>query len=437
MKRLVTVLFLAFVGLSATVAFGSTPAGACSCAMSNDADAFARSHAVFVGEVAGYDAPAPGESFSSADPARWTFTVSRAFKGEVTERQVVVSEVSGASCGLEIPRRGEFLVFAETAPAGLSSEPDSGSSTPACVVAPERRPTAPSIPHSAPGIPPRPHRLRAVRSGTTSWRTARTARWSRSSLRPSSSSRSSWVSYCEPERAEALPTRCRETMGGWDLPLPSSSSCTDETSSSTVSGSRSSRCARRTTTRFATTEYHESLLVLCDADGVDLLGRLSWAMAFQTRPRTILLIDLPLIAPDPFGASPSEPIVIVNSEYEPPSAAALDALRAMLPLTDESLGSVRLMTAGFDRAVADVDHFWNQERANDPELKQHVNARWVERVSGVVVLAAPTPVLRQWAVRLTEVAGAGPRPAGWTPAAEQKWTGEVKVLAALTSPAPS
>ena len=167
-----------------------------------------------------------------------------------------------------------------------------------------------------------------------------------------------------------------------------------------------------TAVRFATTEYHESLLVLCDADGVDLLGRLSWAMAFQTRPRTILLIDLPLIAPDPFATSPSDPIVIVNSEYEPPSAAALGALRAMVPLTDESLGSVRLMTAGFDRAVADVDHFWNQERANDPELKQHVNARWVERVSGVVVLAAPTPVLRQWAVRLTEVAGAGPLPAG-------------------------
>ena len=126
MKRLVTVLFLAFVGLSATVAFGSTPAGACSCAMSNDTDAFARSDAVFVGEVAGYDAPAPGESFSSTDPARWTFTVSRVFKGDVTASQVVVSEVSGASCGLEIPHRGEFLVFAETAPARLSPEPGAG-----------------------------------------------------------------------------------------------------------------------------------------------------------------------------------------------------------------------------------------------------------------------------------------------------------------------
>ena len=69
---------------------------------------------------------APGESFSSIDPARWTFTVSRVFKGDVTATQVVVSEVSGASCGLEIPRRGEFLVFAETAPARLSPEPGAG-----------------------------------------------------------------------------------------------------------------------------------------------------------------------------------------------------------------------------------------------------------------------------------------------------------------------
>lgn len=184
-----------------------------------------------------------------------------------------------------------------------------------------------------------------------------------------------------------------------------------------------------TAARFATTEYHETFQILCDADGVELLGRLSWAMAFQSRPRTILLIDLPLIAPDPFGVSPAAPILIVNSEHEPPSPAAIEALASMLPLSDDSQGSVRLMTAGYDRALADPEHFWNQERAEDPDLKQHVNARWVERVGGAIVLAAPAPALRQWAVRVAELAGRGPLPSGWKPADEQKWTGEVKVLA--------
>jgi hypothetical protein len=184
-----------------------------------------------------------------------------------------------------------------------------------------------------------------------------------------------------------------------------------------------------TTARFATTEYHDAFQIICDVDGAELLGRLSWAMAFQSRKHTILLIDLPLIAPDPFAVSPPAPILIANSELEAPNAAALDSLTAQLPLTGDSEGSVRLMTAGFDRALADVEHFWNQERAEDPELKQHVNARWVERVGGAIVLAAPPPVLRQWAVRVAELAARGPLPAGWTPAAEQKWTGEVKVLA--------
>ncbi len=184
-----------------------------------------------------------------------------------------------------------------------------------------------------------------------------------------------------------------------------------------------------TTERFATTEYHETCHILSDVEGAVLLGRLSWAMAFQTRPRTIVLIDLPLIAPDPFGASPSSPILIVRSELEPPSPAAIEALVSHLPLTDDSEGSVRLMTAGFDRAIADVDRFWAQERTEDPAFATHLNARWVERVGGAVVLSAPSHVLRQWAVRVADLAGHGPLAPEWTPADEQKWTGEVKVLA--------
>jgi hypothetical protein len=184
------------------------------------------------------------------------------------------------------------------------------------------------------------------------------------------------------------------------------------------------------TVRFATTEFHETWHILADVVGAELLGRLAWAMAFQTRPHTLLLIDLPLIAPDPFDASPIGPILIVNTEIGAPSAAAVGALHAKLPQTEPSEGSVRLMTAGFDRALGDPERFWTQERKDDPAFKAHQHARWLERVGDVVVLAATPAVLRQWAIRVADIAGRGPLDAGWTPSSETKWTGEVQVLAA-------
>lgn len=88
------------------------PALACSCAASSDATAFEQSDAVFVGRLVGYEPPPTRAAMSSADPATWIFEVSEVYKGEVAAIQEVVSEASGASCGLEIPREGELLVFA-------------------------------------------------------------------------------------------------------------------------------------------------------------------------------------------------------------------------------------------------------------------------------------------------------------------------------------
>jgi hypothetical protein len=184
-----------------------------------------------------------------------------------------------------------------------------------------------------------------------------------------------------------------------------------------------------TTERFATTKYQDTWHILCNPEGADLLGRLAWAMAFQSRKHTVMLVDLPQIAKDPFDAAPTAPIIVVNSELDAPTPAAIASLRAQIPLAEPSEGSVRLMTAGFDRALVDPDRFWAQERDDDPALKAHQHARWIEQVSGVVVLAAPPPVLRQWAVRVAELAARGPLDPEWTPAREHKWTGEVQVLA--------
>ncbi len=113
MNRLVVSLLVAAVVPVIGVAADATPAHACSCLASTDADAFARADAVFVGRLIGYEVPR--RPTSSLAPAVWKFKVRDVYKGKVLRKQEVVSAVSGASCGLEIPERGTFLVFANTA----------------------------------------------------------------------------------------------------------------------------------------------------------------------------------------------------------------------------------------------------------------------------------------------------------------------------------
>ncbi len=88
------------------------PAHACSCMVSSDEEQFARAEAVFRGQLVGYQPPPAQPFMSSGDPAIWTFAVSEVYKGDVAPSQPVISAVSGASCGLEIPHQGEFFVFA-------------------------------------------------------------------------------------------------------------------------------------------------------------------------------------------------------------------------------------------------------------------------------------------------------------------------------------
>jgi hypothetical protein len=106
------VVAAAAVGMPVLVA---APAAACSCAVSTPAEQFARADAVFAGTVTGRREPAGG---SSAAPAVYSVDVSRVYKGRVAASQEVVTSVSGASCGLELPPAGPALFFASAAPAG-------------------------------------------------------------------------------------------------------------------------------------------------------------------------------------------------------------------------------------------------------------------------------------------------------------------------------
>jgi hypothetical protein len=116
-------MILALPALTAQATLGAQPAVACSCVSFTDQQAFDRADAVFVGDVVGYEPPPTATGYSSNDPALWIFRVDRVYKGRIPPRQEVVSEFSSVSCGLELPRSGEVLVFATRTGGSFSPVP--------------------------------------------------------------------------------------------------------------------------------------------------------------------------------------------------------------------------------------------------------------------------------------------------------------------------
>jgi hypothetical protein len=105
----------------ALVVVGAPPAQACSCAGGTTAEFTERADAVFTGRLVSRDEP-DRPVISSADPALHVFAVDAVAKGAVSERQEVLSPLSGASCGLELTGDGPVAVFAtRTADSYLSS----------------------------------------------------------------------------------------------------------------------------------------------------------------------------------------------------------------------------------------------------------------------------------------------------------------------------
>lgn len=153
--------------------------------------------------------------------------------------------------------------------------------------------------------------------------------------------------------------------------------------------------------RFASNLFHDTWHVITSDDGGRLLGRILWAMAFQRRPRTIFVVDVPFIEPNPFDADPSSPIVVVNNDLGALGRDAVGALREKLPLRRPSEGTVTLQTRGLDRALDDIKGFRQRERHAWPN--EHQQRRWIDGDNGVVVLAGPPPVLREWAVDVSSL----------------------------------
>lgn len=137
-----------------------TPAYACSCVSSSGDVAYAdRADAVFVGRLVATQQPTPNTS--SLDPKILTFAVSAVYKGEVGEKQDIVTAVESASCGLELSGPGPHLIFARALPWQQEPAPAEdqliadlcGGSRSVTVAAPDPALGAPATTYPAPPAP--------------------------------------------------------------------------------------------------------------------------------------------------------------------------------------------------------------------------------------------------------------------------------------------
>jgi hypothetical protein len=179
--------------------------------------------------------------------------------------------------------------------------------------------------------------------------------------------------------------------------------------------------------RFATNRYHETWHVVTDISGALLLARLCWAMAFQRHPRTVIVIDPPLLVPNPFDGDPPLPIVIVNNDLGPFDREAAASLRGALPFRAPSEGTVVLQTRGLDIALNDPKEF---ARSDDQAgwRDAHQKRRWIDGSAGLLMIASPPPVLRSWGVELSDLGSRSDQGSSWAKLDYPHNEGEVQVL---------
>jgi hypothetical protein len=130
-------------------------------------------------------------------------------------------------------------------------------------------------------------------------------------------------------------------------------------------------------------------------------------MSYQ-RPGTIFVIDPRFMVPNPFDADPSAPIVLHNPDGGPLNRAQADDLRHALPWRKGPEGTVTLQTHGLDERLArhpDDALAWAADERNTAKWNPHQQRAWIERSHGLVIVAAPRPVLRGWAEFTQQLGG--------------------------------
>jgi hypothetical protein len=114
MRRLGPLIVASVVGslLIALSPVATGTARSCSCAQPDLDSALTQADATFVGTLV--EIRRPTVMLSSMDESRFVFDVETVYKGDVHERQSIVTVSDGASCGLELTLGTRAIVFART-----------------------------------------------------------------------------------------------------------------------------------------------------------------------------------------------------------------------------------------------------------------------------------------------------------------------------------
>ncbi|QDS99228.1 hypothetical protein [Adhaeretor mobilis] len=154
---------------------------------------------------------------------------------------------------------------------------------------------------------------------------------------------------------------------------------------------------------YSTNYFHDTWHIVSDQYGAKLLARLLWGLSFQRISGTAILIHGEHIKPTPFGAEPSDPILITNSNLTKIDAKSLTTLRGQLKYLGPSQCTLRWHTFGLDAAL-------ERERESGPYNSAIENTEqdwvhyqenkrlWLEenmcRCGGFVCYSAPPEILR-------------------------------------------
>jgi len=163
---------------------------------------------------------------------------------------------------------------------------------------------------------------------------------------------------------------------------------------------------------YSTNFFHDTWHILSDQYGAKLLARLMWGLSFQKASGSSILIHGEHLKPTPFGAEPSDPILLANAGQTRIDAKSLKVLHRHLKNLGPPQRTVRWHTFSLDanlkRELQRGPYNPAVEHAEDDWIHYEQNKRlWdaekMLRCGGFVCYSAPPEVMRRRALTIAQL----------------------------------
>ncbi|MFW5420568.1 hypothetical protein J0910_28540 [Nocardiopsis sp. CNT-189] len=159
-----------------------------------------------------------------------------------------------------------------------------------------------------------------------------------------------------------------------------------------------------TDVRFATDRMHGMWHLVTDPRGAVFLARLLWGLSYQRRPGTLVFLGPGFLLPAPFGAEPSDPVVLAPVPATALTAAAARGLRRRDP-SGPGDGTVRWHTPGLEPYAVRRRERSGFDGPQEDRLYRRPLDFGVRRTGGVLVFAASPEIMRMWAANALSCSG--------------------------------